>query len=156
MPVHRACLLLLTVLLCGGAACTRSPGVMERDAPPLRPSRAHQLNIAALVGRNIDQLRRELGPAKESHSSAAEPGAEQLRTVQAKDWVNTFEKSGLTIVVTFDARTREVRDLMLPGSNEDELVRRAGLDLVADKYLVLPVTDPAAPSRVLGVRVVAR
>ncbi|TLM89083.1 hypothetical protein [Hymenobacter jeollabukensis] len=157
--MSRACLLLMLVLLCGGAACTRSAPVVESPAPG-RPghSNSRPLNVAALVGRNIDQVRQRLGPPRETRQQPVglEPTAEQLRATRGEGWINTFEKDGTTIVVTFNARTREVQDLVLVGSNEDELLRRGNLDFVADNYLVLPVTDPAAPSRIMGVRVVAR
>ena len=150
----------LLVLLCGGAACTRSAPVLETDAPDRRdlPPAGRRLNVPALVGRSIDQVRQRLGPPRETRQQAIglEPTAEQMRTTKGEGWINTFEHEGTTIVVTFNARTREVNDLVLLGANEDELLRRGNLDFVADKYLVLPVTDPTAPSRILGIRVVKR
>ncbi|RAK63530.1 hypothetical protein DLM85_21250 [Hymenobacter edaphi] len=149
----------MLVLLCSGAACTRSTPVVESPAPGRTgQGNSRRLNVAALVGRNIDQVRQRLGPPRETRQQPVglEPTAEQLRATKGEGWINTFEKDGTTIVVTFNARTREVQDLVLVGSNEDELLRRGNLDFVADNYLVLPVTDPSAPSRIMGVRVVAR
>ncbi|MCC3159586.1 hypothetical protein LJ737_20260 [Hymenobacter sp. 15J16-1T3B] len=158
MPLSRACLLALLALLCGGAACTRNAPL--ENAVPDRTTRAaaRSLNVAALVGRNIDQVRQRLGPPRETRQQAAgpEPTPEQLRSTRGEGWINTFEKDGVTLVVTFNARTREVNDLVLVGTNEDELLRRANLDFVNDDYLVLPVTNPAEPSKIMGVRVVKR
>jgi hypothetical protein len=153
--------LLLLGLLGGAAACTRNTANVEGAAPgTARPGRAsaRRLNAPALVGRSIDQVRRQLGAPRETAAQAfgLEPTAQQLRDTKGEGWINTFEKDGTTIVVTFNARSREVRDLVLLGTNEEELTRRAGLQLVDDNYLVLPVTDPAAPSKIMGVRVVKR
>lgn len=160
MVLSRVCVLALLALLCGGAACTRSTPLLETDAPGRRnPAPAgRRLNVPALVGRSIDQVRQRLGPPRETRRQpiGLEPTAEQMRTTKGEGWINTFEHDGTTIVVTFNARTREVNDLVLLGSNEDELLRRGNLEFVADKYLVLPVTDPAAPSKIVGVRVVKR
>ncbi|RTQ47746.1 hypothetical protein EJV47_17655 [Hymenobacter gummosus] len=159
--MSRVGLLLLLALLCGGAACTRNTSGLEGAAPgTARPERAsaRRLNAPALVGRSIDQVRRQLGPPRETAAQAVglEPTAQQLRATKGEGWINTFEKDGTTIIVTFNARTREVRDFVLLGDNEEELTRRAGLQLVDEDYLVLPVADPAAPSKIIGVRVVKR
>jgi hypothetical protein len=160
MSLTRFCLLGLLLLLCGGAACTRSTPHAENAVPgTLRTARKNRaLNVAELVGRDIDYVRRQLGPPRETRQQAIglEPTAAQMRATKGEDWINTFEQQGTTIVITFNARTRQVRDLVLLGSNEDELLRRTGLEYVADKYLVLPVTNPTEPSKIMGVRVVAR
>ncbi|WP_460576423.1 hypothetical protein [Hymenobacter coalescens] len=160
MRTSRACLLLGLLLLCGGAACTRSTSTVENPTPgrPRPGGTGRRLNAPALVGRNIDQVRRQLGPPRETRTQAIglEPTRQQLQDTKGEDWINTFEQDGTTIVVTFNARTRQVRDLVLLGTNEDELVRRAGLELVDDRYLVLPVPDPAAPTKIMGVRVLPR
>lgn len=115
------------------------------------------VDVPALVGLNIDQVRRQLGQPQESQNKAigAEPHAEEAAP-QGEDWVNTFERKGTTVVVTFNTRTRKVRDLVLPGSDEAEVMRRGNLTFVSDHYLVLPVVDAAEPSAIKGVRVIQR
>ncbi|KUG08395.1 hypothetical protein [Solirubrum puertoriconensis] len=161
MRLNRSCLLLLVLLACAGIACTRTTPAVEVDAlPPNRAKRAAPpvLNVPDLVGRNIDEVRKALGKPRETQALplAAEPTAVQLRTSQAEEWTNTFDYQGATIVATFNAHTRKVRDLVLLGTNEDELMRRGNLDLVGDTYLVLPVPSPAEPSKIMGIRVLAR
>jgi hypothetical protein len=114
--------------------------------------------MPALVGRNIDQVRRALGPPVETKDEpiGIEPTAEQMKATKGEDWINTFEKNGSTVVVTFNAKTRRVLDMVLIGSNEDELMRRGNLSLTAQNYLVLPVTDPKNADKVSGLRVVSR
>lgn len=151
---------LALALLSASVACTRNSANTERadpDAPGAVPTAA-PLNISTLVGRNIDQLRRQLGPPQETKDQpiGLEPTAEQMRATKGQDWVNTFDKNGQTIVVTFNARTRQVRDMVLLGTDEAALTRRAGLDLVSDQYMVVPVMNPNSPSTLMGVRVVAR
>ncbi|SMB98072.1 hypothetical protein SAMN00120144_4165 [Hymenobacter roseosalivarius DSM 11622] len=71
-------------------------------------------------------------------------------------WVNTFETGGVTLVVTFNARTRKVRDIVMTGNNEEELMQRGNLTLTASSYIVLPVFAPEAATTLLGVRVIKR
>lgn len=158
MPLNRACLLLL--LLCGAAACTRTRVPVETLAPAARRPEHGRVgpDVVALLSQSIDQVRQRLGPPRETRDMVLgpEPTPAQLRTQQAEEWINTFEREQTTIVVTFNARTRKVRDLVLLGPDEDVLMRRAGLELVDERYLALPVADPAEPSKTIGVRVVAR
>jgi hypothetical protein len=162
MHLRRTSLLLALWLCCAGAACTRNPASAETDTlskavPGATPpsTGAYALNVPALVGLNIDEVRRQLGQPQEGHHQAmgAEP---QNADPQGEDWVNTFERQGITVVVTFNTRTRKVRDLVLPGSKEEELMRRGNLSFVSEDYLVLPVIDKAEPSLLQGVRVIQR
>lgn len=153
--------LTIVLALSGMAACTGTQTTAEKSAPGLTgatTTRPNTLDMPALVGRNIDQIRRAMGPPSETKEQAIgiEPTAEQMRATKGEDWINTFEKNGSTIVVTFNARTRKVLDMVLIGSNEDELMRRGNLSLTAPNYLVLPVTDPRNAEQVSGLRVVSR
>ncbi|WP_400190263.1 hypothetical protein [Hymenobacter sp. B81] len=158
--LHPALLLPVVLVLCTAASCTRSTPVNEKPAPSGESGLASSVKVdmPALVGRNIDQIRRVLGSPTETTQSTvgAEPSAAQMRATKGEGWINTFEYSGSTIVVTFNARTRKVRDLVLVGTNEDELMRRGNLSLVSPDYVVLPVENPTQPSKITGVRVVAR
>ncbi|GAA3924860.1 hypothetical protein [Hymenobacter algoricola] len=149
------------LLLSGIAACTGTQTASEKSSPDVgsvTSARPNALDMPALVGRNIDQLRRALGPPSETREEAIglEPTPEQMKATKGEDWINTFEKNGSTVVVTFNAKTRKVLDMVLIGSNEDELMRRGNLSLTAPNYLVLPVTDPKNAKKVAGLRVVSR
>ncbi|SHI93278.1 hypothetical protein SAMN02745146_1953 [Hymenobacter daecheongensis DSM 21074] len=149
------------LLLSGLAACTGTQTAVEKSAPNAsQPSamRPAMLDMPALMGRNIDQVRRALGPPTETKTQAIgiEPTPEQMRSTKGEDWINTFEKNGSTVVVTFNARTRKVLDMVLIGAEEDELMRRGNLSLTAPDYLVLPVADPKNANKISGLRVVSR
>ncbi|MCC2546710.1 hypothetical protein LJY25_09675 [Hymenobacter sp. BT175] len=149
------------LLLLGLAACTGTQNASEnRDPMAQQPTviNPSPIDMPALVGRNIDQLRRSLGAPLETKDEAIglEPTAEQMKTTKGEDWINTFEKNGSTLVVTFNARTRKVLDVVLVGSDEDELMRRGNLSLTAPNYIVLPVSDPKNTQKLVGVRIVSR
>ena len=110
-----------------------------------------------MLGRNIDQLRRMLGPPLEAaarDARAAEPTAAQKRTPKGENWNNTFEKNGTTLIVSFSARTRKVHDIIVVGNDEDELMHRSNINLTAVNYIIVPVLNPENTNQVLGVRVI--
>jgi hypothetical protein len=158
----RRLLYLSTLLLVSGlAACSGSQSVSESTTPAAgsaAAARTAAVDVPELVGRNIDQVRRTLGPPRETKSQqiGLEPTAEQMKSTRGEDWINTFERNGTTIIVTFNARTRKVRDLVVVGSDEDELLRNANLSLTAPSYMVLPVADPKDSRSIIGMRVLTR
>ncbi|MBC6698323.1 hypothetical protein [Hymenobacter sp. BT190] len=146
------------LLLGGMAACTGVQQASEGGAPTTGRAEAvpaNSLNLPLLVGRNIDQLRRSLGTPRETKTDkiGLEPTAEQMKSTKGQDWINTFEKDGATIVATFNARTRKVNDIVVLGSDEDEVMRRANLSITDPAYSVQPVADPRNPGNTIGVRV---
>ena len=149
------------VLLAGTAACSGSQTASERSSPTagsVEAARVATVDLPDLMGRNIDQVRRRLGAPNEGKDQAIglEPTAEQMQSTKGQDWINTFEQNGLTIVTTFNARTRKVRDMVVVGSDEDEILRRANLSLTAPNYMVLPVVNPNNNREIIGMRVVDR
>ncbi len=149
------------MLLAGLGACTGTQTKTENNNPNstrTESTRAATLDVPLLIGHTIDQVRRSLGPPKETKDQeiGIEPTSEQMQKTNGEDWVNTFERNGLTIVVTFNARTRKVRDLVLIGSDEDQLLRAGNLSLTDPDYIILPVAHPESSQAILGVRIVAR
>ncbi|UYZ63582.1 hypothetical protein [Hymenobacter weizhouensis] len=148
--------------LAAATACTGSQTASEIGSPAV--SRAETimplgtLNAPALLGSTIDQVRRSLGAPREAKAQKVglEPTPEQLKATKGEAWVNTFEKSGTTIIVTFDARSRKVRDLVLMGEDEDKLLYLGNLDLDAPEYQVLPVANPKNDRQLMGLRVVPK
>ena len=127
-------------------------------AAPAPAVAAVAVDVPTLIGYSIEEVRRQLGPAQETQleppaSTAKRPVRKSLR-VKDEGWSNTFVKNGVTLVVTFNARTRAVRDIVLTGNNEEELMQRGNLTLTASTYIVLPVLNPQNTGEVLGVRVV--
>lgn len=155
------CYLPLLVLLTGLASCSGSQTVSETTSPAPAPGStapAAVIDIPALVGRNIDQVRRVLGTPREARDQkvGAEPTAEQMKATKGEDWINTFEHQGTSLIVTFNARTRKVRDLVLVGTDEDEILQNGNLSLTATDYILLPVANPRNNRELIGMRVVAR
>ncbi|MBX0288954.1 hypothetical protein K3G63_00805 [Hymenobacter sp. HSC-4F20] len=152
---------LLLVLLAGLTSCSGSQTVSETTSPApgtVGAAPAVAIDVPALVGRNIDQVRRVLGTPREARDQkvGAEPTAEQMKATKGEDWINTFERQGVTLVATFNARTRKVRDLVLVGTDEDEILQNGNLSLTATDYIVLPVANPQNNRELIGMRVVAR
>lgn len=153
--------LALVVLAALTTACSGSQMAGERSGPATgTPESASSavVDVPALVGRNIDQLRRTLGAPKETREQAIglEPTAAQMKSTRGQDWINTFERNGTTLVVTFNANSRKVRDIVLLGADEDDLLRDANLSLTSADYLVLPVMSPGNSTELIGMRIVAR
>lgn len=149
------------LLLLGLAACSGSQTVSEvktLTAGTGAAAPAVVVDVPTLMGRNIDQVRRVLGPPREHQDQKVgpEPTPEQLKATHGEGWINTFERNGTTLVVTFNARTRKVRDLVLIGTDEDEILQKGNLSLTATEYIVLPVVNPQNNREIVGMRVVDR
>ncbi|QJX45447.1 hypothetical protein HMJ29_00250 [Hymenobacter taeanensis] len=154
----------LTGMLLGLAGCMGTQSAAETTvvtaARPAKPALPVTVDVEQLVGLSIDEVRQVLGPARKTRASelGLEPTAEQLHHTNGEGWINTFEHNGQTILVAFNARTRKVRDMVLLGNNEQELLQRTNLSLASPRYIVLPFAelDSADNERVVGVRIVAR
>jgi hypothetical protein len=109
-------------------------------------------DVPALVGASIDGLRQRLGAARPLPPALAAAMPEARFALQ--DSVTTFRTGGLTLVASYNARSREVRDLLLLGHHEDSLMGRARLQANAPNYLVMPVFYNGSAYRLLGLRVI--
>ncbi|SNC60005.1 hypothetical protein SAMN06265337_0170 [Hymenobacter gelipurpurascens] len=150
------------LVLAGLAGCT---GAQSSASEVINPTSKESTSVVAvavdvpqLVGHSIDEVRKVLGPAREKSSATIglEPTPAQMKATKGEDWINTFEQGGQTLVVTFNARTRTVRDIVLIGSDEDYLLRAGNLNLTASNYIVLPVPNPKDTREVVGLRVISR
>lgn len=126
------------------------------------PSRVGHVQVApttdvpALLGRSIDELRQRLGPPQ--------PLPDQLMTSETTsllaasrgqlDSLTVFRTGGLLLLATYNARSRQVRDLLLLGHHEDSLMGRAHLRSSAANYLIMPVFRDGRSFRLLGLRVI--
>lgn len=146
-------------LVAGSAGLAACSGAHEpaQTTTTARADAAIKANVPALVGLSIDDLHHRLGPLQPLPAGFVDPkvssGNETRPTMP--DSVAAFQMGGLTLIASFDARTREVRDLLLLGSHEDSLMAQAALRSNASNYLVLPVFYTQQPNRLLGLRVVA-
>jgi hypothetical protein len=125
-----------------------------RSAAPSRP--AASLDVPALLPLSFDELNQRVGPWQPLPPDFVDPTLDpQAQRRGPIDSMALFRRSGLALVVAYDYHTRRVNDLLLLGSNENELMSRAQLQLGADRYLVLPVFQARQPNQLLGLRVLA-
>ncbi len=118
------------------------------------------IDVPSFVNYSIEEVRSRLGTPRETQLEppVVKPTQRRRKSLRVADegWTNTFETNGVTLAVTFNARTRCVRDIVLLGDSEDELMQRGNLVLTAPAYIVLPVMNPEKATELLGVRVIGR
>jgi hypothetical protein len=146
----------MTVL---GLACacsgTHEP-LHDRVMPTAAKSVRHAavLDVASLLPLSIDELGRRLGPRRALPPSFFDPTLVPLiQRGEHLDSMALFRCRGLALVASYDYNSRRVSDLLLLGSNENELMSQAQLQLGARQYLVLPVFQQHQPTQLLGLRV---
>lgn len=152
-------LFLVNALVVGVGACSGAHGPSHDRAAPSVATPAlklQQLNVAALLPLSIDEISRRLGPRLPLPDTFVDPiRAPSIHTDEPMDSTMLFRSRGLTIVVAYDGRTHRVSDLLLLGSNEDELMAQGGLQVSSPRYLVLPVFERRHPVQFMGLRVLA-
>lgn len=136
---------------CSGAhePTQNSPAAHARIAPTT--------NVQALVGMSIDGLSNRLGTSIAQPTNLAEPiqAWKEASGLALHDSLAAFQTGDLTLIASYNARTRQVHDLVLLGHHEDSLMARAGLHSNASTYLILPVFAIDRPNHLLGLRIVA-
>lgn len=115
------------------------------------------LDVPGIIHLSIDQLSRRLGPQRPLPAGYVDPALAPLLLLHQEqvDSTGFFQYRGLQMVAAYDERTRRVNDLVLLGTDEGELMRRANLELGSPNYLVLPVFEAQKPTQLLGLRVLA-
>lgn len=145
-----ACITFLTA--CGGRKAEQAvePGQHRPPTPP--PAQAAPVTFDApfLIGRSIDELRQILGTPIDND---AEPTDLQLR-MGVDEWDNAFAKDGEELLVTFDPRTRRVRDLFLGGSDRAVLMQKCNVVEGATDYRVESVRALRNPAEITGIKIV--
>lgn len=139
-------------LLLAGCSGGREP----RHVPAtdmVRAQIAPTTDVPALLGTSIDGLRQRLGASQPL--PAPVQAALPETAMGMVDSVMTFRTGGLMLVASYNARSRQVRDLLLLGHHEDSLMGRASLRANAPNYLVMPVFYANNSFRLLGLRVIA-
>lgn len=152
----------ILVILCavGGmatGACSGTHEPHQGEALPIAAvPDATGMDVSALLTLSIDEMNRRLGPSQPIPADFIDPTqAPLVQHGMALDSTALFRSQGLAIVVAYDYQSRKVSDLMLLGTNENELMRRARLQLGAANYLVLPVFEQRPATQLMGLRVLA-
>ena len=144
-----ACCLGLLLAGCSGGREPRHVPATDIVHAQIAPT----TDVPALLGASIDGLRQRLGASQPLPAALAVAMPEARLALT--DSVTTFHTGGLTLVASYNARSRQVRDLLLLGHHEDSLMGRARLRSNAPNYLVMPVFYTGKSFRLLGLRVIA-
>lgn len=149
----------VSALMVAVGACSGAHEPSHDRAAPATATAAlklPRLNVSALLPLTIDEISRQLGPRLPVPDTFADPTrVPSIHTTEQPDSTALFQSRGLTVVVAYDARTRRVNELLLMGTNEDELMTRSGLQLNSPEYLVLPFFQRRRPLQLMGLRVLA-
>lgn len=117
---------------------------------------APRLDVAALLRLTIDEVASRVGPPHRVPPVFQDPTLiAQPQSGGSADSTVLFQYRGLNLVVSYDHGTRQVKDLLMLGNNEDELMSRGKLQLGSSHYLVLPVFQRRHPTELMGLRVLA-
>ncbi|MDO7848145.1 hypothetical protein Q5H92_17395 [Hymenobacter sp. M29] len=137
---------------CSGAHERAREHAGTRTAPPGRPTAG--VDVPSLLNLSFDEMSQRVGPSQPLPVGFSDPTVAPLPQHNAPlDSMALFRRSGVALVVAYDYKTRHVNDLLLLGSNENDLMSRAHLQLGADRYLVLPVFQAHQPTQLMGLRV---
>lgn len=137
---------------CSGTHESHADRAVPASAAPVR--NLPQLNVPALLHFSIDEMNRQVGPRLPLPPGFFDPvQAPLVQRGIPMDSATLFRSRGLVMVAAYNDRTRRVNDLLLLGTNENELMHRAQLRLGAANYLVLPVFEVRNPTRLMGLRV---
>ncbi|MDB5269560.1 MAG: hypothetical protein JWP58_2600 [Hymenobacter sp.] len=152
-------IIIVGTLVVGVGACSgaHEPN-HDRPAPAVAAPalKLPQLNVSALLPLSIDAISRQLGPGLPVPDNFVDPTrVPSIHSDERPDSTVLFQSRGLTMVVAYDARTRRVNEVLLMGSNENELMTRSGLQLNSPDYLVLPFFQRQQPTQLMGLRVLA-
>lgn len=152
VPGYRTSLRLAACWAVAGCSGAHEPA---QTAPtPPRASVTADANVPALLGKSIDSLRSQLGPPQALPATYKDPLAAITAASPTTDSLTVFRTGGLTVVASYNARTRQVRDLLVLGQHEDSLLARASLRASARTYLLMPVFFVNKPGHLLGLRVI--
>jgi len=139
------------------AGCSGSHEPAQTSPTPPRSSVAPTANVPALLGKSIDGLHRKLGAAQALPPNYSDPLSAIITASPTgkTDSLSAFRIGGLTLVASYDARTRQVRDLLVLGQHEDSLMAQASLQAGARNYLIMPVFYANRHNHLLGLRVIS-
>ncbi len=151
---YRAGLRLVACWAVAGCSGSHEPA---QTSPTPRSSVAPTANVPALLGKSIDGLRGKLGAAQALPPNYSDPLSAIITASPTgkTDSLSAFRVGGLILVASYDARTRQVRDLLVLGRHEDSLMAQASLRAGARNYLIMPVFYANKHNHLLGLRVIS-
>ena len=94
------------VLLALAAVACNRPNATASNADSSTAAATPAFDVPALVGKNIDQIRKRLGTPVDRH-------IEPPPTVSTDEWSNEFHHDGRSLLVTYNPKTRQVEDFFV-------------------------------------------
>jgi hypothetical protein len=131
----------LTVLMVGCAARQGNPRRTAPVAVKVPKDVPHitypVFDVPPLVGKNIDEIRTILGRPDDK---MVDP-TKAIIDLAGSQWTNEWKKNGEGLLVTYDARTRQVADFFLCNDDpdHDHLVRVGNLNPDSSDYTIKDV-----------------
>jgi hypothetical protein len=107
-------------------------------------------DVPSLIGKSIDEVRGVLGKPDDREP---EPTKLQLQ-IGVDEWINSYEKDGQELMVTFNPRNRVVIDFFLEGDSKAVLMQIANLREGDSAYRVEVIQAINAPGQITGIKVV--
>lgn len=125
------------------------------EKPATVPTASYIFDIPALLGKNIDEIRKILGQPLDNHMT--EPTAEQSKLMGGSgEWDNPYKKDDQELLITFNFKTRKVIDYFLSGDDKTKLLKVGNLKETDPRYTIEPVKELKNPSAITGVKIVPK
>lgn len=140
-------------LIVGSAISSPNP-VATQEARVVAKSEP-VFDVPSLVGKNIDQIRETLGKPTDD---SPEPTKLQLDLMgnSSVEWGNNFTKNGITLLVTFNPKTRTVIDFFIPRVGDQDKASLLSAGNVQEKssdYTIEFVKAIKNPSDFTGLKI---
>lgn len=108
-------------------------------------------DIPSLLGKDIDGVKKALGTL----SSDTEPTKQQL-SMGITEWEKSYDKDGKSLLITYDAKTRKVKDYFISGTEKNDLLTIGGVREEETNYTVKFVKSIKDPSTITGMKVIIK
>lgn len=108
-------------------------------------------DVSSLIGKNIDEVKQVLG--QPTDGEYIEPNESQKSLSGFTEWDNTFKKNDEELLITFDYKTRKIKDFFISATNQDKnrLLQIGNLKDNSSDYKIEYVKALKDPSKITGV-----
>lgn len=142
---------IITVSIAMNPAEPKQEAKQETKTQTTAQQVAPTFDAPALVVLNIDDIRKQLGNPTDKD---VDPTAKQME-LGTTEWYNSFDKSGKTLLVTYNPTTRAVIDLFCESTSEQEAKDYCNLNK-GGNFTIETVKSLKNSSEITGVKVVPK
>ncbi len=131
-------------------AATNTPPVkvdQVKNTPAQPTPIQFTFDVPALVGKNIDEIKTALGKP----TTFTEPTKQQLALSDM--WDMEYTKDGVTLLVTYNPKTKVVTDFFIDGADKIKLLAQGNIQESSDKYVTEFVKSLKNPNEITGVKI---